>query len=164
MFDAHEVLDGHGDLVGLCCEHCAAPDSEPLAHGAGEDDAPQHCDCARPLKGSLTSEGVQYVLGTLSDMLAEPDSAWTNPDALDMQTDWYRGSPRFAVAQDWAEDLQDYSLEADAEDLRDRFLERCRRLRERMTAAGVLKAVCCAAAVVHLAPHRIICPVHGTQD
>jgi hypothetical protein len=44
----------------------------PYEHGGGEADCPQHCDhCSLFLENPLTTEGVEYVRGAISEWLPE---------------------------------------------------------------------------------------------
>ena len=123
-FDAYAIEESSGDLVGFACEFCAPDGAEPFAMGVGETDSPTHCDCGRPLEHSLTECGVDYVIEAIGEALDAPDSEWTDPAALARGPDYYKGSPRFAVVNDWAEDLANYSLSDEQQMILDRFRDR----------------------------------------
>lgn len=88
-----------------------------------ETDCPQNCSaCHKPLNVSLTSAGVEYVIDKLRTALVE------GLDARSYRVpgrDWYRKSPHYDIARDWAKDLKDYGLEGEDKLIVDLYLDAC---------------------------------------
>lgn len=89
----------------------------------GEQDTPANCSrCGRPLKYSLTTDGVDYVLEKIQDILDEGPRRWNRVYKSPRKPDYYKGCRSCDVVRDWAEDLREYYLTDQQKQLVDRFL------------------------------------------
>lgn len=77
----------------------------------GEGDTPEQCSqCHRPLDTTLTSEGVEYVIEHLVEILTtKTDEEWLAVHEV-YQGTWYQGKPWCSIANDWAAKIADYGL------------------------------------------------------
>ena len=105
------------------CEDClpVSPNYPGVDLDTGDQDTPAHCfSCLRPLDYSLTTEGVQYVLGEIQGSLEH------GPDATVYDCykgTWYEGSPHHAILRDWVEHIRNYGgLSGGDRELIDRYL------------------------------------------
>ncbi len=96
------------ELTELLCEFCA-PDSWEECDG-GESDSPQHCSCGRPLEGSLTSDGITYVLDQAEETARD---GYTGTTGIGNGPPYYVGSPMWAVVSEWIDSLSWYHLDGD---------------------------------------------------
>ena len=87
-----------------------------------EADTPLHCDwCHRPLKGKLTSDGVDYVVEALEDDLAKGRWGMDMYSAIGDILPWYQGSPRYSVRADWVELLKWHGPNDEIQELIDQW-------------------------------------------
>ena len=86
-----------------------------------ESDSPYHCEvCHRPLYGSLTDDGVQYVLEYIINAVLDWDISKIDGDTLP----WYANCPGTEITKDWALQIQDCNLDEHEQELVDFFLDR----------------------------------------
>ena len=101
--------------------------------GGGESDCPQHCSCCGvPLENPLTSDGVNYVLESIRESLAEAvekgrAQTWSRIMPLKGTAEedqvWLHGKRHVDIVREWAQQIQNYSLEKDERAIVELFLE-----------------------------------------
>jgi len=135
----------HADFI---CDNCRAESEVPkpsypepfdtddfpmLVSDAGECDTPCHCGtCGQPIDHTLTSEGVEYVLGSIRESIEEAvargrESTWDRIMPMKGTGEetllWWHGARHVEIVRDWAKDLRNYSLESAERAIVDLFLE-----------------------------------------
>lgn len=107
-------MNGHFHYDGQeFCETCLPVDENhpDVDLDQGEQDYIAHCcHCHRPLDCSLTSHGVDQVIESLAEALANEE--WESREIRDVShltgEDYYKGLPHWAVLMDWAEHIESY--------------------------------------------------------
>ena len=141
--------DDRGDAVDTICQDCyreipkneldpesMAPDPFPHVYNTYhmEVDSPLHCDwCERPIHHSLTSDGADYVVEAMKRLIQNADGSprkilvedYRKRDSSHLHKDrsqWYDGSPGYAVVLDWNSDLMFYSLDDESYEVGIKFV------------------------------------------
>ena len=115
--DEHYIYDADSWCLACLPVPCTNPE---VADGDGEQDTPANCNrCGRPLKYSLTQEGMAYVLDAVMESLR--DQEW---ELIDEEVEsYYKGMPNCVVVRDWVTNLvKNYGLSRTSRALCDGFL------------------------------------------
>ena len=123
MTDGYIVFwndQGDNDILCSFCYNKLDETGDCYPTDQGETDSPMHCShCHRPLDYNLTSDGVDYVVEYIIQELLEWDISPISGDILP----WYDNCPGTEVVKNWAENLKNYGLDSETEQLVDYFLE-----------------------------------------
>lgn len=111
------------------CEDClpVSTESAEVDYDDGEQDSPANCcACGKPLDYSLTPDGVEYVIDSCLEAMDDwDDHIIPMADTAESEMRYYHGSPHFAIVEDWAKDLSNYSLDRKDRFILDAFLAKC---------------------------------------
>lgn len=110
----------------ILCEFCAtqAEIDECKCVDNEETDCPQHCEeCARPIKYTLTTDGINYVVEYLQEAIDRQEYNSKETRTGD-PNNYYRGMPIWSVVYDWAVDLKSYWLNETQQAVLDEFFDK----------------------------------------
>jgi hypothetical protein len=87
------------------CENCAPDGAESYPDGGGESDCPANCDtCHVPLRNSLTSDGVNYVLEHIRESLRAGRQTRQTIHPCYNGT-YYENEQHGQIVEDWTKDI-----------------------------------------------------------
>jgi len=109
VFDGFVTPEGY-----ILCEMCIGDAESESEHLYGESDCPEHCSlCGRPVDHELTAHGARLILEAIeqqiSALLKQTKRQRQAPGQWP-RTNYYHGSPAYAVVLDWAERLDGWKL------------------------------------------------------